>query len=41
MQVHARLMGEDDQEFHVQLVQGLQGLIFEISAFIPTVLNQM
>ncbi|GAQ82020.1 guanine nucleotide exchange factor [Klebsormidium nitens] len=41
VKVHARLMGDEDQEFHVQLVQGLQGLIFEISAFIPTVLNQM
>lgn len=37
IRVHARLIGEEDQEFHSQLVIGFQSLTAELSRFIPSI----
>lgn len=39
LRIHARLITEEDQEFHSQLVIGFQSLTAELSHFIPAILS--
>ncbi|KAK4594823.1 hypothetical protein RGQ29_018517 [Quercus rubra] len=39
--IHFRLIGEEDQEFHTQLVNGFQSLIAELSQYIPAILSEL
>ncbi|XP_024370509.1 guanine nucleotide exchange factor SPIKE 1 [Physcomitrium patens] len=41
IRIHARLIGEEDQEFHSQLVIGFQSLTAELSHFIPAILSEL
>ncbi|XP_019059153.1 PREDICTED: guanine nucleotide exchange factor SPIKE 1 isoform X2 [Tarenaya hassleriana] len=41
IRVHFRLIGEEDQEFHTQLVNGFQSLTAELSHFIPAILSEL
>lgn len=41
IRMHARLIGEEDQEFHSQLVIGFQSLTAELSHFIPAILSEL
>ncbi|KAK4490505.1 hypothetical protein RD792_001185 [Penstemon davidsonii] len=41
IRVHFRLIGEEDQEFHTQLVNGFQSLTAELSHYIPAILSEL
>lgn len=41
IRVHARLIGEEDQDFHSQLVIGFQSLTAELSHYIPAILSEL
>ncbi|KAG6554310.1 hypothetical protein Mapa_004226 [Marchantia paleacea] len=41
IRVHSRLIGEEDQEFHSQLVNGFQSLTAELSHYIPAILSEL
>ncbi|XP_024369391.1 guanine nucleotide exchange factor SPIKE 1 isoform X5 [Physcomitrium patens] len=41
IRVHARLIGEEDQDFHSQLVIGFQSLTAELSHYIPAILSDV
>ncbi|XP_066393516.1 guanine nucleotide exchange factor SPIKE 1-like isoform X2 [Miscanthus floridulus] len=41
IRVHSRLIGEEDQEFHTQLVNGFQSLTAELSHYIPAILSEL
>ncbi|XAR56048.1 hypothetical protein NMG60_11036337 [Bertholletia excelsa] len=41
IRVHFRLIGEEDQEFHSQLVNGFQSLTAELSHYIPAILSEL
>ncbi|PKA58555.1 hypothetical protein AXF42_Ash008842 [Apostasia shenzhenica] len=41
IRVHFRLIGEDDQDFHTQLVNGFQSLTAELSHYIPAILSEL
>ncbi|KAL3697766.1 hypothetical protein R1sor_011842 [Riccia sorocarpa] len=41
IRVHARLIGEEDQDFHSQLVNGFQSLTAELSHYIPAILSEL
>ncbi|KAJ4832808.1 MAP kinase Spk1 [Turnera subulata] len=41
IRVHFRLIGEEDQEFHTQLVNGFQSLTAELSHYIPAILAEL
>lgn len=41
IRVHARLIGEEDQDFHSQLVLGFQSLTAELSHYIPAILSEL
>ncbi|GMN53748.1 hypothetical protein TIFTF001_022879 [Ficus carica] len=41
IRVHIRLIGEEDQEFHTQLVNGFQSLTAELSHYIPAILSEL
>ncbi|KAI4319269.1 hypothetical protein MLD38_032891 [Melastoma candidum] len=41
IRVHARLIGDEDQEFHTQLVNGFQSLTAELSHYIPAILSEL
>lgn len=41
IRVHARLIGEEDQDFHSQLVIGFQSLTTELSHYIPAILSEL
>ncbi|CAA6654525.1 unnamed protein product [Spirodela intermedia] len=41
IRVHFRLIGEEDQDFHTQLVNGFQSLTAELSHYIPAILSEL
>ncbi|KAJ6769628.1 hypothetical protein OIU79_020477 [Salix purpurea] len=41
IRVHFRLIGEEDQDFHTQLVNGFQSLTAELSHYIPAILAEL
>ena len=41
IRVHLRLIGEEDQDFHSQLVNGFQSLTAELSHYIPAILSEL
>lgn len=41
IRVHSRLIGEEDQDFHSQLVNGFQSLTAELSHYIPAILSEL
>lgn len=41
IRVHSRLIGEEDQDFHTQLVNGFQSLTAELSHYIPAILSEL
>ncbi|KAL7144248.1 hypothetical protein ABFS83_08G246800 [Erythranthe nasuta] len=41
IRVHFRLIGDEDQEFHTQLVNGFQSLTAELSHYIPAILSEL
>ncbi|KAK1318522.1 hypothetical protein QJS10_CPB04g00652 [Acorus calamus] len=41
IRVHIRLIGEEDQDFHTQLVNGFQSLTAELSHYIPAILSEL
>lgn len=41
IRVHARMIGEEDQDFHSQLVNGFQSLTAELSHYIPAILSEL
>ncbi|KAK1650389.1 hypothetical protein QYE76_068194 [Lolium multiflorum] len=41
IRVHFRLIGEEDEEFHTQLVDGFQSLTAELSHYIPAILSEL
>ncbi|XP_078437571.1 guanyl-nucleotide exchange factor [Wolffia australiana] len=41
LRVHFRLIGEEDQDFHTQLVNGFQSLTAELSHYIPAILSEL
>lgn len=41
IRIHARLIGEDDQDFHSNLVIGFQTLTAELSHYIPVILSEL
>ncbi|KAF3437391.1 hypothetical protein FNV43_RR20144 [Rhamnella rubrinervis] len=41
IRVHFRLIGEEDQEFHTQLVKGFQSLTADLFHYIPAILTQL
>ncbi|KAI4341559.1 hypothetical protein MLD38_026271 [Melastoma candidum] len=41
IRIHARLIGDEDQEFHMQLVNGFQSLTAELSHYIPAILSEL
>ncbi|VFQ74893.1 unnamed protein product [Cuscuta campestris] len=41
IRVHFRLIGEEDQDFHSQLVNGFQSLTAELSHYIPAILSEL
>lgn len=41
IRVHAQLIGEEDQDFHSQLVIGFQSLTAELSHYIPAILSEL
>ncbi|GLT37035.1 hypothetical protein SLA2020_113750 [Shorea laevis] len=41
IRVHFRLIGEEDQDFHTQLVNGFQYLTAELSHYIPAILPEL
>ncbi|KAF6146494.1 hypothetical protein GIB67_037794 [Kingdonia uniflora] len=41
IKVHIRLIGEEDQDFHTQLVNGFQSLTAELSHYIPAILSEL
>ncbi|GMG98861.1 hypothetical protein Nepgr_000701 [Nepenthes gracilis] len=41
IRVHFRLIGEEDQEFHTQLVNGFQSLTAELSHYVPAILSEL
>ncbi|XP_050203350.1 guanine nucleotide exchange factor SPIKE 1 [Mercurialis annua] len=41
IRVHGRLIGEEDQDFHTQLVNGFQSLTAELSHYIPAILSEL
>lgn len=41
IRVHARLIGDEDQDFHLQLVVGFQSLTAELSHYIPAILSEL
>ncbi|XP_024384292.1 guanine nucleotide exchange factor SPIKE 1 isoform X3 [Physcomitrium patens] len=41
IRVHARLIGEEDQDFHSNLVIGFQSLTAELSHYIPAILSEL
>ena len=41
IRIHSRLIGEEDQEFHSQLVNGFQSLTAELSHYIPAILSEL
>lgn len=41
IRVHFRLIGEEDQEFHTQLMNGFQSLTAELSHYIPAILSEL
>ncbi|KAL3613670.1 MAP kinase Spk1 [Castilleja foliolosa] len=41
IRVHYRLIGDEDQEFHTQLVNGFQSLTAELSHYIPAILSEL
>eukprot|EP00249_Psilotum_nudum_P010605 c22642_g1_i1 orf=2267-4960(+) len=41
LRVHSRLIGEEDQDFHSQLVNGFQSLTAELSHYIPAILSEL
>ncbi|KAL9996026.1 putative dedicator of cytokinesis, DHR-1 domain, DHR-2 domain, C2 domain superfamily [Helianthus debilis subsp. tardiflorus] len=41
IRVHFRLIGDEDQDFHTQLVNGFQSLTAELSHYIPAILSEL
>ncbi len=41
IRIHARLIGEEDQDFHSNLVIGFQSLTAELSHYIPSILSEL
>ncbi|EFJ04870.1 hypothetical protein SELMODRAFT_449303 [Selaginella moellendorffii] len=41
IRIHSRLIGEEDQDFHSQLVNGFQSLTAELSHYIPAILSEL
>ncbi|KAK7257002.1 hypothetical protein RIF29_30661 [Crotalaria pallida] len=41
IRLHFRLIGEEDQDFHTQLVNGFQSLTAELSHYIPAILSEL
>ncbi|XP_047949245.1 guanine nucleotide exchange factor SPIKE 1 [Salvia hispanica] len=41
IRVHFRLIGDEDEEFHTQLVNGFQSLTAELSHYIPAILSEL
>ncbi|KAK4765865.1 hypothetical protein SAY87_007507 [Trapa incisa] len=41
IRVHSRLIGDEDQEFHTQLMNGFQSLTAELSHYIPAILSEL
>ncbi|KAJ4975276.1 hypothetical protein NE237_000382 [Protea cynaroides] len=41
IRVHFKLIGEEDQDFHTQLVNGFQSLTAELSHYIPAILSEL
>ncbi|KAL4203111.1 hypothetical protein AMTRI_Chr01g102360 [Amborella trichopoda] len=41
IRVHSRLIGDEDQDFHTQLVNGFQSLTAELSHYIPAILSEL
>jgi hypothetical protein len=41
IRVHARLIGDEDQDFHSNLVIGFQSLTAELSHYIPSILSEL
>ncbi|KAJ6934989.1 hypothetical protein NC652_010087 [Populus alba x Populus x berolinensis] len=41
IRVHFRLIGEEGQDFHTQLVNGFQSLTAELSHYIPAILAEL
>ena len=39
VEVHSKAIGEDDKDFHLQMIEGLEALQVEITRFIPNLLQ--